>query len=176
MADNVELNAGSGGAVMAADEISAVHHQLVKMEYGADGEATMVCAASPLPVAARLGTDAIINGSSSLTPKFAKIGCAASGDNQLVAPVTGRKIRVLSIVLFGLSTVSAYFKSGDGNPICGDATYKIALDNTGATGPGGFVLGFNPIGWFQTGAGYALLLNLSAAVGVCGALTYIEVD
>jgi len=50
MADNVTLNAGSGGSVMATDDISSVHHQLVKVEYGVDGDANMVSGTNPLPV------------------------------------------------------------------------------------------------------------------------------
>ncbi len=50
MADNVELNAGSGGATTATDEISGVHHQRIKIQHGADGSATDVSTASPLPV------------------------------------------------------------------------------------------------------------------------------
>lgn len=50
MADNLTLNSGSGGATLAADEIASVHHQRVKVQHGADGSATDVSAASPLPV------------------------------------------------------------------------------------------------------------------------------
>lgn len=50
MADNVAVTPGSGASV-AADEISGVYHQRVKVEFGADGTATDVSAAAPLPVA-----------------------------------------------------------------------------------------------------------------------------
>lgn len=51
MADNVELSAGSGGAIIAADDIGpGVWYQRVKINHGADGSATDVSAASPLPV------------------------------------------------------------------------------------------------------------------------------
>ena len=50
MADNTTLNAGSGGNVIATDDISSVHHQMVKVEFGADGSATPVDATNPLPV------------------------------------------------------------------------------------------------------------------------------
>jgi hypothetical protein len=50
MSDNVTLNAGTGGATLAADEIAAVHHQLVKLEYGDDGSATQVSDTNPLPI------------------------------------------------------------------------------------------------------------------------------
>jgi len=42
MADNVELNLGAGGKIIATDEIAGVQHELVKVEYGGDGVATMV--------------------------------------------------------------------------------------------------------------------------------------
>ena len=38
----------------------------------------------------------------------------------------------------------------------------------------GFTLPFCPVGWFQTIAGEALDLNLSAAKAVGGALVYVE--
>lgn len=59
MADYVELNSGSGGAKMAADEISTLHHQRVKLQHGADGSATDVSTASPLPVQVHDGTTGV---------------------------------------------------------------------------------------------------------------------
>lgn len=50
MADNTTLNAGSGGDVIATDDIGGVKHQRVKVEFGADGAAADVSAASPMPV------------------------------------------------------------------------------------------------------------------------------
>jgi len=49
MADNVLITPGIG-ATVAADDIAGVLHQRVKIEHGADGSATDVSAASPLPV------------------------------------------------------------------------------------------------------------------------------
>lgn len=40
MADNVLLNAGSGGATLAADDIGSVHYPRSKLSLGADGSAT----------------------------------------------------------------------------------------------------------------------------------------
>lgn len=50
MADTIELNAGSGGAILATDDILGVHYQRVKVTWGADGTATDTSAANPLPV------------------------------------------------------------------------------------------------------------------------------
>lgn len=50
IADNVTLNPGTGGAVLATDDIGSVHHQRVKISQGADGSATDVSATDPLAV------------------------------------------------------------------------------------------------------------------------------
>lgn len=50
MADNTTLNAGSGGDVIASDDIGGVKWQRVKVAFGADGSASDVSSAAPLPV------------------------------------------------------------------------------------------------------------------------------
>lgn len=57
MADNAVLNAGTGGITLAADDVGGVHHQRVKVEFGADGAATDVAPGAPLPVQISDGTD-----------------------------------------------------------------------------------------------------------------------
>lgn len=55
MADNVQLNIPTtSGARIASDDIGGVQHQRVKVQFGADGTATDVSAADPLPVATGL--------------------------------------------------------------------------------------------------------------------------
>jgi hypothetical protein len=50
MADNVEANAGSGGATFATDDDGTAHHPYVKLEFGADNTQTKVSSSDPLPV------------------------------------------------------------------------------------------------------------------------------
>lgn len=50
MADNTTLNPGSGGDIIATDDIGGIKHQRVKVQHGADGAASDVSATSPLPV------------------------------------------------------------------------------------------------------------------------------
>ena len=47
--DNITLNAGSGGATLATEDVGTVHHQKVKVEFGADGVATLVDGTTGLP-------------------------------------------------------------------------------------------------------------------------------
>lgn len=53
MADNTQLNPGTGGDVIATDEVKGVKHQQVKAEFGPDGAATRV----DYPVGSRLPVD-----------------------------------------------------------------------------------------------------------------------
>lgn len=50
MVDNITLNSGSGGSVIATDDISSVHYQIIKLAYGALNTATLVTTSAPLPV------------------------------------------------------------------------------------------------------------------------------
>ncbi|KKL62792.1 hypothetical protein LCGC14_2181700, partial [marine sediment metagenome] len=50
MADNITLNSGSGGATLAADDISSVWYQIVKLAFGALDTATLVTTSAGLPV------------------------------------------------------------------------------------------------------------------------------
>lgn len=123
-------------------------------------------------IAAALSTDALMSSTTALTPKFAAIAAASSGDNTLVAAVSGKKIRVLALAGIATAAVSAYFTSGAGGTVIfGGSTNKIAL-----AANGGFVLPFNPLGWFENSStNQALVLNLSAAIAFSGGLVYVEV-
>lgn len=60
MADNVTLDAGSGGATIKTDDDGTAHWQYVKVAFGADNTQTRVVSGSAgLPVAIEAGTNAI---------------------------------------------------------------------------------------------------------------------
>lgn len=120
-------------------------------------------------------SEVLMDGTSANSVKFANIDTASSGDNAVVAAVTSKKIKVVSVALFASGSVDVYLNDGTADLLGG--TRKIKLDNTGAGGAAGFVLGHNPQGWLQTAAvNRPLNLNLSAAVGVAGTVQYVEVD
>lgn len=50
MADNIELDAGTGGATIAADDVGGVHYQVVKIDVGGDGAAAPLSTSNPMPV------------------------------------------------------------------------------------------------------------------------------
>lgn len=122
-------------------------------------------------VAASPETATLFNGATPLTPKFAAIGVAASGENTLVAAVTGKQIRVLALAIVATSAISVFFDNATNGAIFGGSTNKIALAANGS-----LVLPFSPLGWFQTGTvNEALRINLSAATAVAGGLVYVEI-
>ena len=103
--------------------------------------------------------------------KRAVINAASSGDNQIVAAVTGKKIKILSMLLIATEAVSVTVYSG--LQATGDAlTGAIGLGDNG-----GFVLN-SPTNewmhWMETTAGAKLNLYLSAAKQVSGTVLYYE--
>jgi hypothetical protein len=117
--------------------------------------------------ASGLQTNRLLDGTTALTPKYASISTASSGNTTAVAAVTSKKIRVLSYRFQSDGDVSVKFRSAT----AGDITGAMA---TGAKGGGGGA-SFSPVGHFETVAGEALQINLSAAVQVSGHLVYVEV-
>lgn len=118
-------------------------------------------------VSAGLNTNTVYAGTTATTPKFAVIDAASSGDNTLVAAVASNKIRVLSLFLVSAGTVTARFESGAGGTALTGQMNLVANS--------GFVLPFNPTGWFETAVNTLLNLELSGAISVDGSLVYVEV-
>jgi hypothetical protein len=167
MADNFVANAGTGGSTFASDDIAGVQHPRVKVEWGADGTANDASVAAPLPVQASAESSQMTAGGAVVTPKFAAIDAATSGDNTLLAAVSAKKIRVLALFLVAAGRVNVRFESGAGGTALTGQMNLVA--NTG------FVLPYNPAGWFETGSNTLLNMELSAAISCDGSLVYIEV-
>ena len=100
--------------------------------------------------------------------KRAVLSGAGSGDNSVVAAVTGKRIRVVSLFLIAAGAVNVRFESGAG----GDALTGVMS----IAANGGLALNANYDGWFQTNGGEALNMELGGAVQVSGALTYQEIE
>lgn len=122
-------------------------------------------------VIARHATDAIYDGTTALTPKFAKIGVNTAGAEIIIAAVAAKKIRILNMVLVAEGAAGVYFTDGGGgNSIMGDATNPMEF---GANG--GMVLQYSPVGWCQTSASSAFTIVPDTATSIAGSVTYIEV-
>ena len=118
-------------------------------------------------ISASLDTSAIMDDTTKLTPKYAVIDEASSGNNTVIAAVAGKNIRVLGYVLVAAGAVTVRFEDGaNGTALTGQMT--IAEN-------GGVASGFCPVGWFQTSDNTLLNLELSGATSVDGHVVYVEV-
>ena len=101
--------------------------------------------------------------------KRAAVSGATSGNNSLVAAVSGKKIKVLGLVLVVDSTVAVRLESGaSGTALTGVMTITVTDDNPVVvlpmTTPGSH--------WVETAAGALLNMELSGAVQVSGCIVY----
>ena len=101
-----------------------------------------------------------------LVVKHAVITASASGNNTIVAAVTGYRIVLLAYNYMSNGIVNAKWRSNST-----DITGLGYMDAAGR----GKVCGYNPKGWCKTATGEALNLNLSAAIAVGGEITYVEI-
>lgn len=99
-------------------------------------------------------------------PQYASVAITDTAD--IVAAVTGSRIRVRSIFLVASGACTAIFKSGTGGTAL---TGTIKLQDSG-----GFVLPENTGGWMQTAATTALNITLSTPTTVGGCIVYETVS
>lgn len=100
--------------------------------------------------------------------KRAAVSAASSGDNTLVAAVTGKRIKVLALVLVAAGAVTARLESAAG----GTALTGVMSLITGT--PLVLPLTFPGYHWVETAEGALLNLELGGAVQVSGDLLYYE--
>jgi hypothetical protein len=120
---------------------------------------------------ARLDGDAIRAGGVALAQKYAKVDVAQSQtDAEVVAAVTGKKIRVLALVMLAGDTATAITFNSKG----AEAGTAISCQfQNGANG--GAVLGLNPLGWFETVSGEGLTVTTGAGSTTGIQVVYVEV-
>lgn len=103
--------------------------------------------------------------------KTEDVNATGSGNTELVAAVSGAKIRVLGITVTNRasSTVSVKFQSAANN-ITGSGPHLLAVDG------GGYARDVQTSAFlWETNAGEALNVNLSGASDVVVDVTYIEI-
>ena len=100
-----------------------------------------------------------------LNPVYAVVNASLT-NNTIIAASAGRILKVVSWELMAQVAVNATWESGTGGTTFITGPKYFA-------GSGGMVAPFNPIGWFQTAAGSALNLRLSAATSIGGSVVYL---
>jgi hypothetical protein len=123
MADNTTLNTGTGGDVIASDDISSVKYQRIKLIHGADGvNAGDVSETNPFPVTLE-----------HKNPQYKFLsGVSAAGANQVHfdlfnASGSGKTMRVISVKAIKDGSVA----------VTGTLMVKLYLTFTSAVGTGG---------------------------------------
>jgi hypothetical protein len=101
-----------------------------------------------------------------LNCKQADISISASGDNTVVAAVSGRPIKVHQIFLVANAAVNVKFKDGASSDLNATA---INLSSGGA-----ITLQYTGQPWWVTTVGNAFIINLSGAVACTGRVYYTE--
>jgi hypothetical protein len=84
MADNVETNSGSGGAIVATDDVGGFHYQRIKVCWGADGSANDTSSGAPLPVTV-VSTTALTPGTAAANLGKAEDAAHSTGDTGVAA-------------------------------------------------------------------------------------------
>jgi hypothetical protein len=163
MADNTTLNVGTAGDVYRSKDRTGIKTQLVALDLNPAGSESLM--AGSLPASAETGT--VFNGATALTPKFAIVTASSSGATTVVAAVTSKKIRVLRWRVSANGAVNIKWQSHVTPTDKSGLSYCTQFKDCGG--------GYCPVGHFETIAGEALDINLSAAVAVSGELTYVEV-
>lgn len=106
MADNVAITPGTGETI-AADEVGGAKYQRIKLAHGADGSATDVSSASPLPVIQRAST-----------PTLSNVAASATSVTLLAANTSRR-----SALVFNDSSSRLYLKFGSAASVTSFTTW-----------------------------------------------------
>ena len=101
--------------------------------------------------------------------KWATVDIATSGVNQVVAAVSDRSLRVVSLTLVCANQVGVTIEDGDGTVLVPQMSFAQygGLDVSRGIYGGTYLC--------QTGKGKSLVFRLSSAVQVSGSLNYVEV-
>lgn len=137
MADNVTLNAGSGGAVIATDDDGTAHHQYVKLEFGADNTQTKVTSSAGLPVAQQ-GTWTVQPGNTANTTAWlvkevrpATATRSQVADSASSGTILASNANRLGATITNDSSAVLYLAYGSGPATTTD--YSVTLQPSGAT-------------------------------------------
>jgi hypothetical protein len=165
MADGLTLNAGSGGATLATDDIGGTHYQIVKLAAGALDSATLVSSSNPLPVGdaggsltvdgtvAVSGTVAVTDNAGSLTvdapvgtPVFVRLSDGAAAISALPVTDNAGSLTVDGTVgISGTVTVDSELTTADLDTGAGTDTRAVVGLVYGASGGGVLVSTTNPL-------------------------------
>jgi len=170
MAANITVDEGSA-KVVATFEVSSQHIQAVAIVDSAGGKAVPLSVDATYGIKADLtrvpalpiAQDSVTIAGTAYTVKTVAVNATASGANIIIAAVSGKRYRILSMNLFADSSVTVQVDDGTSTLI----QPMTVLSN----------LSFNPpVGYICEGAATnrPIKLTLGGAVNVRGFMTYVE--
>lgn len=150
MANDIELNSGSGGAIIATDiTSSSEHHQKVKVVYGTTGTFNMVSTSLPFPVvSASSGVIQISQVTSSGQSTF----LVFTTGGVTVSNITTAASNLKGYMLFNSSATPYSVKVYNStNPSAGSTTAMVlTVMSPGSTGGAGANFAFQPPGPYSS--------------------------
>lgn len=134
MGDNVIINPATGMAVasqFASDEIGGVQHQRVKVEIGADGVATDVSSANPMPVSQTIPADiaaALTDGRKTVTTPGTQVAIVSSATPCKWVMITALLTNT-QVIFIGGSGVDATIGAEAGTPLAAGDSITVPISN-----------------------------------------------
>jgi hypothetical protein len=126
VADNITLNAGSGGSTLAADDVSSVWYQMIKLAFGALDTATLVSSSAGLPVAQQ-GTWNVTNVSGTVS---LPTGASTAAKQPALGTAGAASADVLTVQGVASMTPLKVDGSGVTQPVSGTVTATGPLTDT----------------------------------------------
>ena len=127
---------------------------------------------NPIPVSTGTGSGTIIDDNGSVLTvlrSFANVN-ASQTDSNLVTKTAGSKVRVLSMVMVAGGTATA--STFNSKPTGGGTAITSLFANAAN---GGFVLSYEPAGWFESNPGEGLTVTTGAGSATGYTFTYVNV-
>ena len=128
MADNVTINASSGTANVASDDVGGVQFQNVKIDIGGNGVSVPLSAANPLPVTTTSANTVVTDGRTVVTTAGTRVALASSTACKEVI-ITAETDNTGIVVVGAAATVVAAIATRRGIPLNAGDSIVLQTDN-----------------------------------------------
>ena len=133
MADNVLINASSGTANVASDDVGGVQFQNVKIDIGGNGVSVPLSAANPLPVTTTSANTTVTDGRTVVTTAGTRVALASSTACKEVI-ITAETDNTGIVVVGAAATVVAAIATRRGVPLSAGDSIVLQTDNLADVG------------------------------------------
>ena len=128
MADNVTINASSGTANVASDDVGGVQYQNVKIDVGGNGLSVPLSSSNPLPVSVTSANTTVTDGRTVVTTAGTRVALASSTACKEVI-ITAETDNTGIVVVGAAATVVAAIATRRGVPLAAGDSITLQIDN-----------------------------------------------